>query len=65
MPYFLLEFVLFQLWQIPQLTLASAKGGVGDYFDLFIYLVMLRGTWDLSSPTRDRSRAPCIGSVES
>ena len=26
---------------------------------------MLRGIWNLSSPTQDRTQAPCIGSTES
>ena len=36
------------------------------YFSLSLFfLAALHGLWDLSSPTRDRTRAPCIGSVES
>ena len=34
-------------------------------FFSFIALAMPRGMWDLSSPTRDGTRAPCIGSTES
>ena len=30
----------------------------------FFFLAVLRGTQDLSSPTRDRTRAPCNGSTE-
>ena len=29
------------------------------------FLVTLHGVWDLSSPTRDPTHTPCIGSVES
>ena len=29
------------------------------------YLAAPRGMWDLSSPTRDQTRVPCIGSTES
>ena len=32
---------------------------------VFFVLAAPHGMWDLSSPTRDRTRAPCIGSVES
>ena len=37
------------------------------YFILFyfIFLATLHGMQDLSSPTRDRTRIPCIGSAES
>ena len=36
------------------------------YLFLFIYfLAVPRGMQDLSSPTRDQTRAPCIGSTES
>ena len=37
------------------------------YFILFIFYFSAtrRSMWDLSSPIRDRTRAPCIGSVES
>ena len=31
----------------------------------FFFLAMPHGMWDLSSPTRDRTHAPCIGSAES
>ena len=31
----------------------------------FFFLATLRGLQDLSSPTRDRTRAPCSGSAES
>ena len=31
----------------------------------FLLLAEPRGMWDLSSPTRDRTQAPCSGSVES
>ena len=31
----------------------------------FFFLAMLFSMWDLSSPTRDRTQAPCIGSSES
>ena len=31
----------------------------------FFPLATLRSIWDLSSPTRDPTRAPCIGSLES
>ena len=36
-------------------------------FYLFIYFggAMLHSMWDLSSPTRDQTRAPCSGSMES
>ena len=36
------------------------------YSNAFIYLFILmapQGMWDLSSPTRDRIRAPCSGSL--
>ena len=40
-------------------------GGAGLYFILFFFpflsfLAMLRGLWDLSSPTRDRTRALAV-----
>ena len=31
----------------------------------FVFLAVLHSMWDLSSPTRDRTHAPCIGSSES
>ena len=31
----------------------------------FSFLAMPRGTWELSSPTRDGTHVPCTGSVES
>ena len=37
-----------------------------SFFSFFFYLLAaLQGTWDLSSPTRDRTRTPYIGSMES
>ena len=43
------------------------EGGYLTHFILFyfIFLAMLRGLQDLSSPTRDRTCAPCSGSSES
>ena len=36
------------------------------YFKIYIYfLAALQGLRDLSSPTRDRTHAPCSGSAES
>ena len=35
------------------------------YFILFYFLAALCGMWDLSSPTRVRTRAPCIESTQS
>ena len=35
------------------------------FFLFFFFLVALHGMWDLSFLTRDQTRAPCIGSVES
>ena len=32
---------------------------------IFIFLAVSRSMWDLSSPTRDRTRIPGIGSAES
>ena len=32
---------------------------------LSFFLATPHGMWDLSSPTRDGTRAPCSGSVES
>ena len=32
---------------------------------LFFFSAALHGVWDLSSPTRDQTRIPCIGSAES
>ena len=34
-------------------------------FSLFFFFAMLCVMWDLSSPTRDQTCAPCIGRVES
>ena len=31
----------------------------------WLFLAMPYGTWDFSSPTRDRTLAPCSGSAES
>ena len=31
----------------------------------FFFLAMLLGLWDLSSPSMDKTRASCIGSMES
>ena len=31
----------------------------------FFFSVVPRGMWDLSSPTRDRTHTPCVGSAES
>ena len=36
--------------------------GWGKYFN---FLAMLHSMWDLSSPTRDQSCVPCIGSTQS
>ena len=36
-----------------------------DEIYLFICLAVLQSIWDLSSLTKDRSQAPCIGSKES
>ena len=33
--------------------------------EIFFFLAVPRSMWDLSSPTRDRTRAPCSGSAES
>ena len=33
--------------------------------EFFFFLAMLWGLWDLSSPSRDQTRASCIGSMES
>ena len=35
------------------------------HFFVLLFLAMLHGVWDLSSPTRDQTCAPCIGSAES
>ena len=35
------------------------------YYCFLIFLATPCGIWDLSSPTRDRTCAPCSGSVES
>ena len=32
---------------------------------IFFFLAVPRGTWDLSSQTRDQTQAPCIGSMQS
>ena len=34
-------------------------------FPMIFFLALPRGMWDLSSPTRDETRAPCSGSAES
>ena len=31
----------------------------------FLFLALVLGLWDLSSPTRDQTQAPCVGSLES
>ena len=49
----------------PATTHLQTTSGLNYSFSLFFYLVTLCGTWDLSSPTRDRTCAPCIGSMES
>ena len=40
-------------------------GSVFLFVCFFNCLAMPHGMWDLSSPTRDRTHAPCIGSMES
>ena len=46
-------------------------GGLGFFFFLFKFtiifnfLAMLCNMWDLNSPTRDGTHAPCIGSIKS
>ena len=42
----------------------SKEGGQADWHSLFV-LAAPCGMQDLSSPTRDRTRVPCIGSTES
>ena len=34
-------------------------------FLCFLCLALVLGLWDLSSPTRDQTQAPCVGSLES
>ena len=34
------------------------------FFSFFFFFVTPHGTWDLSSPARDQTRGPCIGSME-
>ena len=54
--------------QKPCFQAAVKSGNSGDTEKrqmLFNFLAAPRGTWDLSSPTRDRTHVPCIGSVES
>ena len=49
------------------------SGPLRAYIPVFIFIFkfflfftfLLRGMWDLSSPTRDRTRTPCSGSAES
>ena len=36
-----------------------------SFFIFFNLLAVLRDMWDLSFPTRDQSRGPCIESMES
>ena len=46
----------------------DGAGGWGEEmwaFCLVFFLVALHGFWDLSSPKRDRTQAPCSGSTES
>ena len=41
---------------------------IKEYFTVFVFFfffAMRRGMWDLSSPTRDGTRAPRNGSMES
>ena len=43
----------------------SRVGTWTTFFLIFIFLAALQGLWDLSSPTRDGTQAPCSGSSES
>ena len=49
--------ILYSTWNYPQYLFKK------NFIYLFVY--WLRGTRDLSSPIRDRTHAPCIGSTES
>ena len=46
------------------LTSSTSECGCVFFFFQFV-LAALLGTWDLSSPTRDGTCVPCIGSTES
>ena len=43
----------------------NAPERIGSFCFSFYFLSALRGMWDLSSPTRDRTHAPCSGSLVS
>ena len=49
----------------PATTHLQTTSHLNYSFYLFFYLVTLYGTRDLRSPTRDRTHAPCTGSMES
>ena len=51
--------MLYEISQTTANTMTSLTCGI------FFFLAMPLGLWDLSSPTRDRTRAPCSGSAES
>ena len=38
---------------------------MGNALSFFLFVCLPCGMWDLSSPTRDQTQAPCIASVES
>ena len=45
-------------------SIFQALGNILSFFLFFFFLAALRGMRDFSSPTRDRTRDPCSGSVE-
>ena len=49
----------------PAESVSPSLSWSASLFCFFVFLTAPRGMWGLSSPTRDRTCAPCIGSVES
>ena len=58
-----------EVWLMPNVQwrgeVQSAEEKKGVFFFFFLVGGMLHGMWDLSSPARDQTHVPYIGSTES
>ena len=52
-------------WEFSVTVPAPSTFSALYFFFFFNLLSALRGMWDLSSPTRDGTLGPCVGSTES
>ena len=60
---FLCEHIFITLGYIPRCRIARSYAKCMFNFNFFFFLAAPHGMWDLSSQTRDRTRAPCSGST--